>query len=112
MYNFWTSSEDPPLFCRDTASSAEILSAALQEHGVATILGEQTFGKGTVQEVDSYSDGSIFKFSVAQWLTPSGLNINGVGLTPDIVVKTTIDDLAGRTDSQLKRAIEEIVKQA
>lgn len=93
-----------------TASSAEIVTAALQETDSATIIGQTTYGKGTVQEVNIYTDGSLFKLSIAKWLTPSGKDINQIGITPDIIVEPTKDDLLGITDSQLQRAISELQK--
>lgn len=89
-----------------SASASEILAGALQEHGKAIIVGDQTFGKGSVQElVDITSDTSI-KITVARWLTPKGKSISEKGVTPDYVVKyTTADRDAGR-DPQLQKAIE------
>ncbi|HLG25702.1 MAG TPA: S41 family peptidase, partial [Candidatus Gracilibacteria bacterium] len=91
-----------------TASSSEIVAGALQDHGLATLIGEQTYGKGTVQEVTVFTDGSFFKLSIAQWLTPDGHSVDNVGLTPDIIAKPTKDDVLGKTDSQLQRAIDEL----
>lgn len=93
-----------------SASAAEIVAGALQEHGKAVLIGEQTFGKGTVQEVNIYDDGSLFKLTVAEWFTPNDVNIDGVGITPDITAATTKDDILGLTDSQLELAIREIQK--
>jgi len=93
-----------------TASSAEIVTAALQEHDLATIVGETTYGKGTVQEVNIYTDGSLFKLSIAKWLTPNGTDVDGVGITPDVIVEITKDDLIGETDTQLQKAIQELEK--
>lgn len=70
-----------------TASAAEILSGALQDHKAATIIGEQTFGKGVVQDLIPYSDGSALKLTIAAWFTPNGHSINKMGITPDITVK-------------------------
>src|SRR3989339_599240 len=66
-----------------TASGAEIIAGALQDYGVATIIGETTFGKGSVQEFEVLSDGSALKLTVAEWLTPKERQINDVGITPD-----------------------------
>ncbi len=89
-----------------SASASEILAGALQEHKVATIIGEQTFGKGSVQELVSLDDGASLKVTVARWLTPNGVSISEGGLTPDIVVERTMDDRTNNKDPQLDAAIE------
>ncbi|MBX6353065.1 MAG: S41 family peptidase [Thermoflavifilum sp.] len=71
---------------QDTASAAEILAAALHDDAGAPLVGTKTFGKGTVQETDTYRDGSALKYTVARWLTPTGEWINGKGLTPTVQV--------------------------
>lgn len=91
---------------KGSASASEILAGALAEHGEAVLVGETTFGKGSVQElVDITSDTSL-KVTVARWLTPNGLSISEKGIEPQYVVKyTTADREAGR-DPQLQKAIE------
>lgn len=74
------------LINENTASAAEVLTAALQEHLSATVVGTTSYGKGTVQQQYAFSDGSALKYTVAQWLTPSGKAINGQGIAPDIEV--------------------------
>lgn len=69
-----------------SASASEIVAAALQESGTGFLVGSRTFGKGTVQSIVEFPDGSGFKFTTAEYLTPSGRSIDGAGLEPDVVV--------------------------
>lgn len=69
-----------------TASASEVLTACLSENIGATVVGSKTYGKGTVQIPKMFSDGSYFKYTVAEWLTPNGEKINNKGITPDIEV--------------------------
>lgn len=86
-----------------SASASEILAGSLQDHGLARIVGVKTFGKGTVQQVLEFSDGSQLKLSVANWFTPNGRNLNEIGLEPDVVVE---DGGTPGEDLQLRKAIE------
>lgn len=95
------------LMNKNSASASEIMAAALQEYGLATIVGTQSFGKGTVQELYYYYDGSSLKYTVAHWLTPSGTDINGIGVTPDIIIE---DDTETDDDEQLEKAVDTIEK--
>jgi carboxyl-terminal processing protease len=70
-----------------SASASEILAGALQDTKHATIVGETTFGKGSVQDYETLNDGSALKVTVAEWYTPLGKNINKQGIVPDVVVK-------------------------
>lgn len=70
----------------DTASAAEVLTLALKENLNATVVGEKTYGKGTIQLPLSFKDGSSLKYTTAQWLSPSGKSINKKGITPDVIV--------------------------
>jgi carboxyl-terminal processing protease len=90
-----------------SASGSEVLSAALHDNGRATIIGEKTYGKGTVNRAEPLSDdnGALF-VTVAQWLTPNRVGIDKTGITPDIVVPMTADDIAANKDPQLLRAID------
>ena len=93
-----------------SASASEIVAGALQDHKVATILGEKTFGKGSVQEYIKITPTTGLKVTVARWLTPNGNSISVSGLTPDVVISkdenTKIEDIKNRTDNQYLKAIE------
>ncbi|HET8574717.1 MAG TPA: S41 family peptidase [Candidatus Paceibacterota bacterium] len=89
-----------------TASAAEILSGALSEHHVATLVGSQTFGKGSVQELVPITSDTSLKITVAEWLTPNGISISKNGLTPDVVVNASSTDFANGKDPQLSKAIQ------
>lgn len=89
-----------------SASASEIVAGALKEHGIATLIGEKSFGKGTVQEINYFGDNSSLKLTVAEWLTPDMNDIENNGITPDIVVTPGIEG----EDRQLDRAIQEINK--
>jgi carboxyl-terminal processing protease len=88
-----------------SASAAEVLAGAIQDYKIGKLVGEKTYGKGTVQEITTYSDGSLFKLSIAYWLTPLKRDINKIGLTPDVTVEFTKDDLLNHKDPQLEKAI-------
>jgi carboxyl-terminal processing protease len=88
-----------------TASASEIVSGALQEYHAATLIGEQTFGKGTVQKVINLSGGRILKVTVARWYTPKGRNITKQGITPNKIVKMTAQDVNAGRDPQLDAAL-------
>ena len=89
-----------------SASASEILAGALQEHDVAVLMGAETFGKGSVQELVDLHDGSSVKITIARWLTPDGVSISDGGLTPDIVVERTPEDRIADHDPQLEAALE------
>ena len=71
----------------NSASASEILAAAIQENGVGVVIGTRTYGKGTVQSSVNLKDDEAMKFTVAYYLTPSGNNIDKIGVTPDAVVE-------------------------
>lgn len=89
-----------------SASASEIVAGALQDYGVAKLLGEQTFGKGSVQKLVSLPSGAELKVTVARWYTPKGKNISEEGVTPDTVVKMTQADYKAGKDPQLDAAKE------
>jgi len=89
-----------------TASAAEIIAGALQDTGRAQVVGSTTFGKGSVQDFQTFSDGSSLKVTVAKWLTPKGRAIDKIGITPDVVVERTTADLQAGKDPQLDQALD------
>lgn len=91
---------------RFSASASEVLAAALRENDRATIIGETSFGKGTVNSPRELSDGGALYVTIAEWLTPSGTLINNVGIFPDIEVIPTDDEIDQRLDPQLIQAVD------
>jgi carboxyl-terminal processing protease len=89
-----------------SASAAEILAGALQENHIATLVGEKTFGKGSVQELVPVTEDTSLKVTVARWLTPNGVSISEHGLDPDIVVPFTLKDVDAKKDPQMDKAVE------
>ena len=88
-----------------SASASEILAGALKDHGVASVIGTQTFGKGSVQELVELNDGSFLKVTIARWLTPDGISISNGGLSPDIVVNRTTEQRLSGEDAQKDAAV-------
>ncbi len=91
---------------RGSASASEILSGALQDYDIATLVGEKTFGKGSVQELIPLSNGSSVKITVAKWLTPNGRTIENEGIIPDYEIEFTLEDFENELDPQLDKAKE------
>ena len=93
-----------------SASASEIVAGALQDYKAATLLGEKTFGKGTVQKVLGLGAGTQLKVTVARWYTPNGRNITKEGIAPDRAVELTAADTDAGKDPQLEAALVELTK--
>lgn len=91
---------------KGSASASEIFTGALQDAGRAKIVGETTFGKGSVQTIEPLKDGSSVRITIAEWLTPKKREINKVGIKPDIEVGLSDDDAKAGRDPQLDKALE------
>ncbi|MFA6000067.1 MAG: S41 family peptidase, partial [Candidatus Paceibacterota bacterium] len=87
-----------------SASASEIVAGALRDQNKAKLVGAQSYGKGSVQEVVKVTPDTIFKVTVAKWLTPNGISISQKGLTPDYVV--TYKKVGENSDSQMEKAVE------
>ncbi|HUQ85498.1 MAG TPA: S41 family peptidase [Candidatus Limnocylindrales bacterium] len=100
------------LINKGSASAAEIVAGALRDHKRATLVGETSFGKGTIQQAEDLGNGAGIHVTIAKWLTPEGTWVgngkNGSGLKPDVEVP--VDEKNPEHDAQLERAIEELVK--
>lgn len=83
-----------------SASASEIVAGALKDHDIATLVGEETFGKGTMQTILPLSRGATLKVTTARWFTPAGVNISETGIKPDREVELTIDDVNDNRDPQ------------
>jgi len=94
------------LINKGSASASEIVAGALKDHRRAVLVGETTFGKGSVQEVESLPRGAKLKITIAHWHTPNSLSISEKGIKPDHEVKLTEDDYNNNRDPQIKKAIE------
>jgi carboxyl-terminal processing protease len=91
-----------------SASASEIVAGALQDHRAATLLGETTYGKGSVQRLLPLADGSMLKVTVARWYTPNGKNITKEGIRPDVEVEITEQQLRDGDDVQMRAALERL----
>ena len=95
---------------RDSASGAEIFAAALQEAKVATLVGSKTAGNVGVATQIGLPDGSVLQVTEQRFVSPGGAQLDGVGVTPDVVVDMTDEDLENDRDPQLGKALELIVE--
>jgi carboxyl-terminal processing protease len=95
---------------KGSASASEIVAGALKDLKQTKLVGQQTFGKGVVQSTKEFSNGSVLKYTIAEWFTPSGKAINKEGIKPDFEVELTAEDIKAKKDTQLDKAIE-IIKQ-
>lgn len=98
---------------KGSASASEILSGALSDYGRAELIGETTFGKGTIQQASDIEGGGSIHVSVAKWLTPKGTWVHGKGLTPDVKITydaTSSSKLKDNLDNQIIKAVQELVK--
>lgn len=89
-----------------SASASEIMAGALQEHGIAKLVGQKTFGKGSVQELVEVTPNTSLKITIAKWLTPNGRSISDEGLEPDVKVELTREDFEASRDPQMDKALE------
>lgn len=90
-----------------TASASEIVAGALRDYDLATLVGEKTYGKGSVQALEKIGGGETLRVTVAKWYTPKGKNIDGEGIKPDKEVERTFDQINKEIDPQLEAALKE-----
>ncbi len=98
------------LINKGSASASEIVAGALQDNKAATLVGEKSFGKGSVQDYENFPDGSALKLTVAEWFTPNGKNINKEGILPDVEVKEDFEKDKIGQDKPLDKALELLKK--
>lgn len=96
---------------KGSASASEIFSGAMKDNCRATLVGEQTFGKGLVQEINRLSDDAGVNITIQRYLTPSGTDIHKKGITPDVIVKLTNEDVKNKDDIQLKEGLKILLKE-
>lgn len=89
-----------------SASASEIVAGALHDNNAATLVGQKTFGKGSVQDILNISSGGVLKVTIAKWYTPKGKNISKEGIMPDVEVKLSDDEIKNGHDTQKDKAIE------
>lgn len=91
-----------------SASASEITAGALKDNGVATLVGEKSYGKGSVQQIIKLNDGGVLKVTIARWYTPKGKNIDKEGITPDTVVTISAEDIKAGQDPQKAAALKAV----
>ena len=96
---------------KGSASASEIFSGAMKDNQRAILVGEQTFGKGLVQEINKLSDDAGLNVTIQRYLTPNGTDIHKKGITPDYIVKLTADDVKNKNDVQLKEGLKILLKE-
>jgi len=101
----WTDLPLVVLIDKGSASASEIVSGAIQDRKRAILLGDTSFGKGSVQSVHQLSDKSSIHVTIAEWLTPNKTQITGKGLTPDMAIPISPEDQKSGNDTQLQAAI-------
>ncbi len=106
-YNLFNSNMKVTILVNEnTASASEIFAGALRDYGRATLVGEKTYGKGSVQELVPITEDTMLKVTIARWLTPKGTSLANNGLNPDHEVIPTADDIKNKIDVQLNKALE------
>jgi len=98
------------LINQGSASGSEIMAGALHDYDIATLVGQTSFGKGSVQSFEQFQDGSALKLTIARWYTPNGQQIDEQGIAPDVEVELTEEDYNNGRDPQLDKAIELLTK--
>lgn len=93
-----------------SASASEITAGALKDNGVATLMGEKTFGKGSVQTLERLPNGGVLKVTIARWYTPNGKNIDKEGIEPDKKVERSVEDIQNSRDPQKDAAVRHLQK--
>lgn len=91
-----------------SASASEIVAGALHDHGKAKLIGEKSFGKGSVQELFEMTNGASLKVTIAKWYTPNGKNLNDAGIDPDTEVEMTAEDINADRDPQRAEALKQL----
>ena len=92
-----------------SASASEVFSGAIQDYGIGSIVGVTTYGKGVVQQLIDLGDGTCLKVTIAEYYTPSGRSINGVGVKPDVEAEYVYDAENPEADNQLETAVETVM---